>query len=360
MDSFAQGRGIRAADLNRLASDASRKGLAGSAYLAHSNGFELVQRNPRRQRAARAAGGAPLPFTLRIVEGVDANGNPTSRLLAYLPYGPYVIRNGGVISMATSLVEDTEFPGWRVVEGWDPSSSGPYEVVAVCIDQVPPPPNSSNEWASSYVEFSAWTVAVLPYTGPGNVYHGTSSVVGPASTLFVGIVERDAVTGTRTVRNYSHGPYLTDWIETDEEANTYTANEDEATSLTRRDRTRSGSGAYGPIGIFDFQNPTPLFTGCPASGETWPSGSEDDCVLVRHYDATLGRVIVGYIPLGCFPRSDDGLGGGSGSIPGSAIVVAGESASWHTVDVVTDVDLGTGTVTKKRIAYLGASPATPT
>lgn len=56
MDSFAQGRGIRAADLNRLASDASRKGIAGSAYLAHSNGFELVQRNPRRAARGGRAG----------------------------------------------------------------------------------------------------------------------------------------------------------------------------------------------------------------------------------------------------------------------------------------------------------------
>lgn len=56
MDSFATGRGILAADLNRLASDAARRGLAGSAYLAHSNGFELVQRNPRRQRPVRAGG----------------------------------------------------------------------------------------------------------------------------------------------------------------------------------------------------------------------------------------------------------------------------------------------------------------
>ena len=56
MDSFATGRGIRAADLNRLASGAASKGLAGSAYLAHSNGFELVQRNPRRQRG-RGRGG---------------------------------------------------------------------------------------------------------------------------------------------------------------------------------------------------------------------------------------------------------------------------------------------------------------
>ena len=61
MDAFAAGRGIRAADLNRLASDAASKGIAGSAYLAHSNGFELVQRNPRRGHTAprgRGAGGA--------------------------------------------------------------------------------------------------------------------------------------------------------------------------------------------------------------------------------------------------------------------------------------------------------------
>ena len=84
MDSFATGRGIRAADLNRLASDAARRGLAGSAYLAHSNGFELVQRNPRRTAPRRAAAGGSRE-DIAVIGTVDAGTAGPSLATVYDP-----------------------------------------------------------------------------------------------------------------------------------------------------------------------------------------------------------------------------------------------------------------------------------
>lgn len=86
MDSFATGRGIRAADLNRLASDAAAKGIAGSAYLAHSNGFELVQRNPRRvRRTSKLVAIGAVPVDGGVLGAIDAAKRGPRTAVVYNP-----------------------------------------------------------------------------------------------------------------------------------------------------------------------------------------------------------------------------------------------------------------------------------
>lgn len=115
MDSFATGRGILAADLNRLASDAARRGLAGSAYLAHSNGFELVQRNPRRGPARRGVAGA-----------AGAGVATLPRIQAAPLLASVRLADG------TRLTRQTVVP-IDLADGEADSSGGPYECVVVAV-----------------------------------------------------------------------------------------------------------------------------------------------------------------------------------------------------------------------------------
>ena len=134
MDSFASGRGISAAALNRLSSDAARKGLAGSAYLAHSNGFELVQRNPRRQRGRGRGGAVEVPEydpNHPAPENPDGTGRYTVRVVVdwkydlednkfKVLYGTLVLA-GGVLSIVPDTVADGE---GNIVVAWSDGTAG--------------------------------------------------------------------------------------------------------------------------------------------------------------------------------------------------------------------------------------------
>ena len=237
--------------------------------------------------------GVDVPFRLVVRRRPDPTNEDATicSLWIYLPYelisdsycSP-VWRNGMPIPCSWS--DTTREGNWTKLYEWTAGSLTDSILLYIDVQGS----GSAPEWAANDISNSTWALGVSPATN----FQGH---VGPDCRIIFGRVDQQ----TDEAINSSHGPFILDWIMTDEEASAENtgAVPQWPVSISRDDPGR-GTGPYGATGLYRFFSPTPLSVGTTV-GE-WPSGMEDDTVIVRHNSGS--RFEVAYVPIGAFAKGD--------------------------------------------------------
>ena len=218
-----------------------------------------------------------------------------------------VYRNGAPIPMSNDMVPaggsgpdpDPRWDGWwEVGSSWNDGAAWTEKVVVLKVGAVMP---MDPEWAANQVPWaSEWKLDLMNR-------QDVAQNVRPGCNLIIGAVVRDgAGDGGRAVL-YNDGPWMPDWITTDEEASNIVVQgggDPTPVSITREDHTRGAAAApYGMTGLYDFQDPDGVDTGSSQDG-TWPSSMTNDHFIIRHWNEDAQRFEAAYVYAGSVCKGD--------------------------------------------------------
>lgn len=241
---------------------------------------------------------------------VEPQGNDVYRLIAHL--APILVyRNGAPIPMSNDMVPagapgDEKYKDWyEVGSTWNVAAAWTEKVVVLKVGAVSP---MDPEWAANQVPWaSEWKLELMDR-------RDVAQNVRPGCQLIIGAVVKEGAGDPGRAVLYNDGPWMPDWVTTDEEASAIVQSgggDPTPVSLTREDHTRGSAAApYGMMGLYDFQDPDPIPAGSDEDA-TWPETMSQDQFIIRHWNDSAGRFEVAYINAGSVAKGD-----GSGEPPG--------------------------------------------